>query len=169
MIIKLREISRILETPLESVSIFLCASILVLVFAEVVSRYIFAASHGFMEEFSKWAQVWLVYLMMGVIEKRRRHLMVDILLSRLSEKHKQLMSILISTMNLVFAIVLCWAGIQGTQFVKQVGLHSTTEIPTPMWIARLCIPIGAIFLAFFSIEHIITDIRSISHQRRSRK
>ena len=166
---KLGTLSRILEIPVESASIFLCVFILVLVFIEVISRYVFAASHGFMEELSKWAQVWLVYLMMGVIEKRRRHIMVDIFVAKLSEKYKLLVLIIISVMNILFAIVLCWAGIEGAQFVKQTGLHSTTEIPTPMWIVRLCIPIGAIFLGFFSIEHLITDIRLLRKSGEKRK
>ena len=45
--------------------------ILLLVFVEVVSRYVFSVSHGAMEEIAKWAQIWVTYLMVGVVEKAR--------------------------------------------------------------------------------------------------
>jgi C4-dicarboxylate transporter DctQ subunit len=166
----LHKISRRLESHTELISGFFLILILAFVFLEVVSRYIFAASHGFMEEFSRWFQIWLAYLMLGVVEKRRRHIAIDILPGMLTGKTRDLLMIAISILNLIVAVVLCYAGIMLTQLLKQTGVLSQTAIPTPMWIVRLCIPLGAIFLAFFSIEHIVSDIRNlISQNRRSKE
>lgn len=162
---KLGRLSQILETPLETGAGIFLILILVLVFSEVVSRYVFAASHGFMEEFSKWSQIWMAYLILGVIEKRRRHVGVDILPRRIPEKYRNILLIVTDAMALIFAAVLCWAGVGAIQLAHQLGLHSTTTVPTPMWIVRLCIPLGAVFLAFFSIEHLIIGIRSLGKHR----
>ena len=163
---KLRRISRILEAPIELVSGIFLLLILTFVFAEVISRYVFAASHGFMEEISRWFQIWIAYLMLGVIEKRRRHIAIDILPGRLSGRYKHVLMIIISMMNLIVAVVLGWAGIELIYLLKQTGVLSQTNIPTPMWIVRICMPLGAAFLAFFSIEHLIDDIRSlITHKK----
>jgi C4-dicarboxylate transporter DctQ subunit len=161
---KLSRLSRILEVPLELLSGIFLLLILAFVFGEVVSRYIFATSHGFMEEFSRWFQIWLAYLMIGVVEKRRRHIAVGILPSRLSGKYRTALMIVISMMNLIVSVVLCWAGIELIQLLRQTGVLSQTGIPTPMWIVRVCVPLGAICLAFFSIEHLVTDIRSLASQ-----
>lgn len=166
---KLSKVSRILEAPLELVSGIFLLLILTFVFIEVISRYVFAASHGFMEEFSRWFQVWIAFMMLGVIEKRRRHIAIDILPGRLSGKYKNALMIVISIMNLIVAIVLGWAGIELTQLLRQTGVLSQTNIPTPMWIIRICVPLGAVFLAFFSIEHLITDIRSLVRQKRGKE
>lgn len=166
---KLNKVSRILEVPLEFVSGVFLLLILAFVFIQVISRYIFEASHGLMEEFSRWFQIWLAYLMIGVVEKRRRHIAIDILPSRLSGKLKIILMIVISIANLIFAIILFWAGIELTQLLRQTGVLSQTGIPTPMWIVRLCVPLGAIFLAFFCIEHLINDIRSLTNQYTQRK
>ena len=166
---KLNKVSRILEVPLEFVSGVFLLLILAFVFIQVISRYIFDASHGFMEEFSRWFQIWLAYLMIGVVEKRRRHIAIDILPSRLSGKFRIILMIVISIANLIFAIILFWAGIELTQLLRQTGVLSQTGIPTPMWIVRLCVPLGAIFLSFFCIEHLINDIRSLTNQYTQRK
>ena len=158
---KLNKISRIFEAPLELLSGIFLLLILTFVFSEVISRYLFAASHGFMEEFSRWFQIWIAYLMLGVIEKRRRHIAIGILPGRLSGKYKSILMIIISMMNLIVAVFLGWAGIELIELLRQTGVLSQTNIPTPMWIVRICVPLGAAFLAFFSIEHLIVDIRSI--------
>jgi TRAP-type C4-dicarboxylate transport system permease small subunit len=158
---KLETVSRKLEAPLQSASNIFLIVILVLIFSEVVSRYIFGQSRGFMEDFSTWAQVWLVYLMLGVIEKGRGHISLDILPRRLPERYKLALFLVFDIATLSFTIVLGWAGIESILAIKELGLVSQTEIAVPLWIARLCIPLGAMFLAFFSIERLAIDIVSL--------
>jgi TRAP-type C4-dicarboxylate transport system permease small subunit len=31
----------------------------------------------------------------------------------------------------------------------------------PVWIVRISVPLGAFFLAFFSIEHLVDDVRHL--------
>lgn len=159
---KLGRVSRILEAPLESVSCILMILILALVFSEVVARYIFGQSYGFLEEFSKWSQIWFTYLMLGVIENRRRHIAIDILPRRLSGRYKTLLLIALDIVSLVFCVVLFWSGLEMVLVVKGLGEVTALAIRIPMWIVRLCVPLGAIFLAFFSINNLFTDIHSLA-------
>jgi TRAP-type C4-dicarboxylate transport system permease small subunit len=158
---KPRRVSGILESPLELLCSVFLILILTLVFSEVISRYVFSASHGFMEEFSRWFQVWIAYLILGVVEKRRQHIAIDILPGILSGKCKSAVMIVVSVMNLIVAIFLCWAGIKMTHLLRETSVLSQTDIPTPMWIVRICVPLGAFFLGLFSLENLIADIRSL--------
>lgn len=167
--IRLEMVSQKLEAPLQVASNILLILIVALIFSEVVSRYIFAQSHGFMEDFSKWAQVWFGYLMLAVIARGRRHIGIDILPRRLPEIYKTALFLVFDIAILGFAIVLCWSGIDLTILVKSMELVSTTEIVTPMWIVRLCVPLGAMFLAFFSIQHLAIDIVSLGKHREDKK
>lgn len=157
---KLGSVSRRVETIVQSAGNFFMIVITILVFAEVVTRY-FGQSHGFMEEFSKWSQIWFVYLMLGVVEKGRGHIAVDILPRRLPERYKTGLLIFFDIVTLTFAILLFWSGVGVCQRLIQMGVTSGTGIPFPLWIAWLCMPLGAIFLAFFSIEHLVRDIPSL--------
>lgn len=163
---KLGRLSRTLEGSIESVSSLLLLLILILVFAEVVLRYIFGLSYSFIENFSKWSQIWVAYLMIGVVEKGRRHITIDFLARRLPEKYKALLLIVLDIITLVFCIILFWSGLEFSQIVKGLNVISTTEVSIPMWIVRLCIPLGAVFLAFFSVEHLAADIRSLGKYTR---
>lgn len=158
----LARVSRILEVPLESVSNIMLALITVMIFVEVISRYVFGVSHGFLEEFSRWFCVCICYLMIGVIEKNRRHVRVDFLSTRLPERYQTLILVVTDIATLALCGFLCWSGIELAQSYRELGILSTTEIQIPLWIVRLSVPLGAAFLAFFSVEHLIGDICSLS-------
>ena len=167
---KLARVSRLIENVLQPVGNFLVIVIAVLVFAQVISRYVFEQSYGFMEEFSKWSQIWFVFLLLGVVEKARGHIGIDILPRKLPERYKKWLLILFDIVTLVFAVLLFWSGTQLCYHLWQMGLSSTsTEIPTPLWVVRLCFPIGAIFLAFFSVEHLVRDISSLGKHPEDRE
>ena len=166
---RLETISRRLEAPLLTAANIVMLFMVILIFASVVSRYVFAHSYGFMEAFGKWSQIWIVYLILGVVTKERRHIAVDILPRRLPERYKTPLLVIFDVAMLGFAIVLFWSGIQFTQSVMHLGTMSVTEISIPMWIVRLCIPLGAIILVFFSIQHLITDTISLTKHRGDRE
>ena len=159
---KLETVSRKLEAPLQGASIILLMLIMVLIFAEVVSRYVFAQSHGFMEDFSKWSQVWIACLMMAVVARGRRHITIDILPRRLPERYKPALFLVFDIALLGVAVVLFWSGISAALAQKTAGICSGMEIETPLWIPQLCIPLGTIFLAFFSVQRLAADIVSLS-------
>lgn len=99
--------------------------------------------------------------MLGVVEKARGHIAVDILYKSLSESHQNILLIVHDIVTLVFCVVLFWSGAETVRNWCILGYISTTEITVPMWIVMVSAPLGAIVLAFFGTEHLITDIRSL--------
>ena len=71
----------------------------------------------------------------------------------------------LSSKTLVISIALFFSGIENTRNWKVLGYISNPGIP--LWIVMLSAPLGAVFLAFFAIEHIISDIRSIGNAQKS--
>lgn len=166
---KLAGLSRILEVTLVPVSNILLILITGVVFTEVILRYIFGISYSILQAFSPWSMVWIGYLMMGVTEKGRRHVRVDFIPTRLPERYQTALLVVGDMACLAFSIFLFWAGIEMTQITKQAGLLSVTgEIRVPIWIVRLIVPLSAVLLAFFSIEHLIMDIRSLGKHTRGK-
>ena len=136
-----------------------------LVFLEVISRYIFQASHGFVDDLSVWLMVWLTYLMIGGILQGRQHINIDILPTSLPDRYRTHLFIVIDIISLVFAIALCWGGIQFCHMVKEMNILSYTVFGFPMWTVRLCVPLGGILLALFSVERLIAGIHSLGKHR----
>lgn len=166
---KLANVSRKLEVVCSTVASTLMISIAVLLFAEVISRYIFQASHEFADDLSVWLMVWLTYLMIGGVLKGRQHISVDTLPMNLPERHRTRLLIILDIMSLIFAIILCWGGIQYSQMVKQMNIVSAPVFDFPMWIVRLCLPIGGIILAFFSIERLTVGIYSLGKNKETQE
>ena len=156
---KLAAVSRVLNTVCRSAAGAVMLIIMVLVFAEVISRYVFGLSHEFVPAISSWCMVWMTYFMLGVILKARQHISIDILPTRLPPKYRTPLLTFFDIVSLIFAILLCYGGIQYDLMVKQSDIYAVTVQFIPMWIVRICVPLGGIFLAFFSGEHLISDVQ----------
>jgi TRAP-type C4-dicarboxylate transport system permease small subunit len=159
---RLNIISEKTVTPLQVISNTLMLIMLALVFTEVVSRYAFHASRGFMEEFAKWSQIWIAYLMLGVVEKKHQHIAVDILPKRLPPVYRTILMIVIDIVTFVFCVLLFISGIQTILNWMSLGYISGTEFTVPMWTVVLCVPLGAVCLAFFSVRNLVADLGNLN-------
>jgi C4-dicarboxylate transporter DctQ subunit len=153
-------VSQVIESVLIPVSNFLLISIVAMIFVDVIARYFFGLTFGFLEDFSTLSQLWYIFILAGVVTKARKHIAVDMLPGRLSKRKKKAWLIYADIMTLIFAIVICWSGVEVVQNLREIGATSSTAITVPEWIVRLCIPIGAAFIAFFGIERLAKDIAS---------
>lgn len=97
--------------------------------------------------------------MLGVILKARQHINIDILPTKLPPIYRTPLLTLFDVVTLIFAILLCYGGIQYDLMVRQSDIYTVTVQFIPMWIVRICVPLGGVFLAFFSIEHLIADVQ----------
>lgn len=163
---KLAAVSKVLDTVCRSVAGVLMLAMMALVFAETISRYVFGISHEFVPAISSWLMVWVTYLMLGVILKTREHINVDVLPTRIPPRYRAPLLTSFDIISLIFAVLLCFGGIKYDLIVKQLGIHVVTVQFFPVWIVRICVPLGAFFLAFFSIEHLITDTRHLMKRSR---
>jgi TRAP-type C4-dicarboxylate transport system permease small subunit len=148
---RLEIVSRKVEHSLQCAANICLMLIVALMFSEVISRYIFLKSYGFMEDFSRWLQIWLTYLMLGVIATGRRHIAVDILPKKLPKKYQAPLLAASDIIVLSFAIVLCWSGILSTVRLMNLGAVSASEI------------------AIFSIQHLWIDIASLAKHEGSKE
>jgi len=132
---------------------------MVFVFAEIAGRFFFGVSHEFVPAISSWAMVWMTFFTFGVALKAREHISVDILPVSLPRKFQTPLLTFYDITSFLFAILLCIGSIKYVLMVRDANLYAVTVQFIPMWIVRLCVPIGGIFLALFSCEHLINDLR----------
>ena len=158
---KLKGVSSTLESVCRLAAGALMLFMMVFVFAEIVSRFVFGVSHEFVPAISSWAMVWMTFFIFGVALKAREHISVDILPVSLPRKFQIPLLTFYDMVSLLFAILLCIGSIKYVQMVKNANVYAVTVQFIPMWIVRLCVPIGGIFLAWFSCEHLITDVRHL--------
>jgi len=121
-------------------------------FAEAVGRYLIGESRAFMEELPRLALPLVVFPMMGVLLKAKRHIGVDLLPERLPPRYRSLCLIAVYTVILAVAIQFLAAGIIAIDYYRAMGFETQSEIIFKVWVTYLPFPVGFGLLALFAIE-----------------
>lgn len=125
---------------------FSLAGMVLLVFHEVVARYVFDRPTIFSVELSEYLVVLLLFASVGWVLKEDRHVRVQAFISLLPEKGQRLLNILTLLMVLIFCAVLLWKGGQTVIIAYRGDYHSSSLLNFPLWIPYAFVPIGSLIL-----------------------
>lgn len=114
----------------------------VLVFVNVVGRYIFQVSYAPAEEISTFLMIWATYLGAGLALREGRHATIDIFLDRLPPSARRTLRILLAGVMLCFFAALCWLGVRMSLFGWS---QETIATQIPAGIPYLAVPLGSLF------------------------
>ncbi len=137
---------------------FLCIFLLTVVF-QIMSRYLGIAA-TWTEDVSMYSFIWAVFMGAGAMVYEKRHFAFTSISDMMKDPvKKSILSIIISLIMLVFAVLMANYGIKVT---KQFWNYTWVNIPSlkrgPTW---LCLPLCGITSAIYLISHIIEDIGTI--------
>ncbi len=119
----------------------------ILVFTNVITRYLMGFSLNWAEEISRYLMVWSAYLGIGLAMRDHRHASIQILFDILPKKYGPFIKIITSLIIVIFMIFLIVLGFQYSQFAMR---NKTAVLRIPIGYIYLCIPIGALtFLLHF--------------------
>ena len=112
---------------LELLIVVLLVAMVVMVFGNVVLRYVFNSGITVSEELSRWAFVWMIFLGAVVAIKDNAHLGTDMLVSRLGRSGKVVCLAIAET-----AMIYCaWLVFSGGLVQVRIGLD--VEAPITGW------------------------------------
>jgi TRAP-type C4-dicarboxylate transport system permease small subunit len=112
----------------------------VLVFINVVTRYIFGFSFATTEEISTFLMIWITYIGAGLALREGRLAAIDLFQDLLPEKLRPAMRALLGMAILVFFGILAYYGFKMVQFG---WAQETWATQIPRGIPYLAVPIGA--------------------------
>lgn len=126
--------------------ILLLAVMLLVVFAQVVARYVFNQSIPGADEAATFAQIWMVLLGAGYAMRQRLHVSIELVIERLPVLFARLLLLPVTGLCLWFL----WVVFDGGVLLMQVGSWQTSPgLQVPMDIPYAMIPIGS---AYFALE-----------------
>lgn len=135
------------------------------IFLEVLGRYMVGSSRAFMEELPRILVPFVVFPMMGVLLKLKKHITVDVLPERLKGKRRSVLLIVVYSVVLAVAIQFLIAGVIAVRYYFQMGFETHTEIVFKFWVTYLPFPVGFGLLILFAVEllwqELITLIRLV--------
>ena len=150
----------VLSSFVRILSYILLLSLMIIVFAEVITRYLFGISHAFAEEWVRWIQIWTVYLMGPIIIRSAGHIKIDILFAKLNKKLQVISIIINNLLIMVYAALLIFGGYKVFQHFYTFGIKSSSEIRVPFWIPYSILMVGGLLFLLFAFENTIKTITS---------
>lgn len=134
-----------------------CVSVLVmavLVFVNVIARYVFGNSLAFSDEISCYLFILMSFMGTAIAARRKAHLGLSIVTDRLSPSGRKTMGIVMYAISALFCLLIVVFGVQMVMSQYALG-QETAAMQWPEWIFGLFVPVGAGFSLIAFIDGII--------------
>ena len=134
----------------------LLAIMLVMLFVQVVMRYVFHASCAWISEYALYMFMYFVFLACSGAFLRNDHIQIVAVIDRLPKKVKPFMHIFIMIVNIIFAADVMYFTI--VRAIDQYQLNTVSITQFPMWIMTDSLAVGmgaSIIRCTVNIYHLI--------------
>lgn len=133
---------------LDFLQVSLFSGLVALSFISVFMRYVLNFSLTWAEELARYMFVWLVYLGTALCVRRRKHIVMDILITSLKPRARKWFSLLNNAIMLAFVLVLAN---QGFKMMPILSSQMSTALQIPMSFIYGAVPVGAVLMAFYLV------------------
>ena len=139
--------------------IFLLPSLVfsvVLVFSQVVMRYVFGNSLSWSEELARYLFVWQTWLGVSYSTKKRSHLRITFIKDRLSPSAQRKLEIVVTVVWIAFAV---FVAVKGFSLAARVyGFNQrSSALRMPMAYVHLAVPVGCSLMIIRLVENTVKD------------
>ena len=151
-----KKVKQILDPWIERVNqgfiVFAGSLIVIMAFLSTygsIRRYAFNSPEPVSYEFSKMFLLLSFVLAIAAVERQKRFLRCDLLLERFPENVHNIISNIISPIfGITFFGIITWISFGDALRALEIGQHSLSSWPVPLFPVKLLIPIGYGFLCF---------------------
>lgn len=134
-----------------------------MIFVQVVLRYVFSKSLIWADEFARYGIVWFVFLGSSLAVHKGAHASVDVLVKLLPNKARKVMEIVGILISIFFCLLVTYYGIQMVVRIREIG-NITPALQIPMYIPYMAIPIGCAMMAFRYIQELVVKCKTPSEK-----
>lgn len=127
----------------------------VMIFLQVVYRYVLGESLSFSEELARYMFIWSVAMGSALALRTRSHIGVEILVERLPKSLGTPAKIFASLVSLAFYGLLVWYGFE---MVFETMDQDSAALELPMGYVYLAVPLSAIVLFICEIKNVLDDL-----------
>ena len=124
--------------------------LVLVVFAQVIARFVFNNPFRWSEELARYLQVWMIVLTSSICIREGTHLAVDYATHALPFVYRKLLKLLVLLLMVFYLIIVI---VYGAKMVSVITKQVSPAMQIPIYIAYLAVPIGG-FLMF--IEALIS-------------
>lgn len=135
---------------------YICSSLMfmmaLIIFAQVIARYVIGKSLVWSEELGRYIFVWVSFLGMAAAIPKGSHVALDLLVNKLEGVGKRMLIIFNNILVTLFGIAMTYGGCQ----LVELGSNQTSPtLKIPMQIIYIVIPISGLILVYYVISQTI--------------
>lgn len=154
---------------IEKVVSCVCVTIMaVLVFANVIARYVFNHSLAFSDEMSTYLFVLMSFMGTAIAARRKAHLGLSIVTDRVSPSARKVINIVMYLIAALFCLLIVIFGVQMVLSQYRLG-QETAAMQWPEWIYGSFVPIGAAFSMIAFLESAAAMAKENPHTQEAQK
>lgn len=148
-------ISKIGELASEVCLVFL----VLMIFREVIARYVFRSPSVFSVEISEYMMIFIAFLSAGWVLHQDRHVNMTALTDRFPKKIQLFLEIITSIITMAYCSIIIWKSVTTVLMAYNGSYHSASSVNFPLWIAYTFIPLG---IATLFLQYIVKIGNSVS-------
>ena len=141
-LVKLKDFYNHLE---EYVIVGLVGVTTLLIFYQVLMRYVFNSSPAWTEEIARFMFVWESWLGISVTQKYSKHIKIEALVSRLAGKKLAIVNIIADVLTMAILVLLIKFGIDLMDIIFTMHQNSSAT-HFPLWIVYLACPLSCMLM-----------------------
>lgn len=147
----------VLDKLLRFLNVATLVILVLLVFWQVVTRYLLGEPSVWSEELASYGFAWATMLGATYVFGKREHMNVDVAVVKFSPEIQKILAVLSEVLILLFAVtILIYGGVQNTLLTIQ---QLSSSLPVTMGYLYSIIPISGLFISLYSILNIIDIMR----------
>jgi TRAP-type C4-dicarboxylate transport system permease small subunit len=129
------------------------------VFYEVVCRYVFDSPTLWVMDYSIYLVMWAVFLGAAYTMRTHGHVLVDVLVAKLSPPLRRGFALGVHVLVLAFSLCLLAAGVRSNIIAYQMNELTLSALYIPLWYPMSSIPIGFALVALEEIAALAKLLR----------
>jgi TRAP-type C4-dicarboxylate transport system permease small subunit len=132
------------------------AALVIVVFAQVLLRYLTYQPLGWTEELARYVFIWTCLLGAAVAARRGQHFAVDLAVRSVPSSARWIVAAAIQTIEAALYVALAYAGVQ---ILPIVASQESPSVGANMSLPYVAIPLGASLIAASSLVRLISVLR----------
>lgn len=160
MYILLKKINKVTDKVAKFIVSLSFGMMTLLIFLQVIFRYIFKESLSWSEELATYLFIWLTFIGASIATRERTHINVEMLISSIkSEKVKKIFIITANILSMFFVGVLTWFGFQIANQILSLKQVSASMSFLYVGIVYFAVPIGSLMMFLNLLEFNIAILK----------
>ena len=150
----------VLNTAVGIVVSLILASSFVVMIMEIISRYFFRMSYGWVIEYARFGLIYVVFLAGSILFYKKEHISITMLPDKLAPRVVEILMLLINIVVIYFLVLVFRSG--WIYALMGAGVSSTSRITT-LIVPRMAVPIGVVLMIlqvfnniFIGVDKLIT-------------